>query len=104
MQQLPDNSSNRLQSVLFIEKKMMTTEEKRILRVLRNRRFFFAASTYCTLSAVLIVAWIQGWAKSTKYGEEEVQRYTFIAPIVISFCFVMLTIFFSHYFYKTVFP
>ena len=100
----PQINNPSIQAVLLQEQKSMSPGEIRILQMIRNKKLLFIVSSYCTFLAILALGWLYGGGRSARWGEEEVRRYRYVAPIVIAFFFIVLTIYFVNYYLKSLYP
>ena len=97
---LPQKS---LQAVLMTEKKPLNQRERNILKRISNQRLWFIGTTYAGLTGLLILAWIWAGLKAERRGgEEKLERYLYVAPIVVGILFLILTIYFIRYYLQTV--
>ena len=97
-------------SYLLSEQQPLTVAEKNILIKIRDKKIRLLATTYATLLAILIFAWVEGPSRGSRWGrrssitEEDINRFRIVAPIVIAFFFIILTIYFINYYLKTLHP
>ena len=98
-------SEKKLQAVLMTEKKQLSQRERNILKRIISQRLWFIGTTYAGLIGLLILAWIWAGLKAERRGgEEKLERYLYVAPIVVGFLFLVLTIYFIRYYLQTVHP
>lgn len=93
-------------TVLLSEQKSLTANERKSLISIRNKKGLYIGSTYLLLSGLLIFAWVNGpysGGRRSKHQitQEDIDRYNVVAPIVISFLLLLLTIYFFNYYRKT---
>ena len=86
------------------EQQLLAGDEKNILRRQRDKKFLFIIGTYLALIGVLIEAWFQGHKDSIRRGPEELERFMNVSFYFIGFCFIILTIYFINYYFKSVSP
>lgn len=86
------------------EQDYLVKDEADVLTKIRNRKLVFILGTYGSLVGVLIYAWIDGFFRSFRWGPDAVKRYEHVAPYLIIFSFVILTIYFIHYYFNSVHP
>jgi hypothetical protein len=98
------NQPDRLTASVFAERRAFTGEERRILTAMRNKKLIFYGGAYTTFTGILIYAWFYGNMRSYRFGEDEVERYSYVAPILISFFFIVLTIYFLRLYLQNLHP
>ena len=101
-----------IQAILLTEQQPLTQAEKTILKRIAKKKLRSMALVYAVLVGVLILAWLNGPTSgrraysrnsSPEAIEERWERFRVVAPIVISFFFTVLTIYFYRYFRQTVY-
>jgi len=81
-----------------------TSEEQNILWRLRNKKLFFLVGAYLSLSYVFIDGWTRVFPGTYWEAVKELFRFR-IYPIWYLWClFIILTIYFSRYFLKSIYP
>jgi hypothetical protein len=86
------------------EEDIFTKEEEDVLREMKNKKLALLLTTYISLVAVLIYGGIEGVLRSYRWGPDEVARAKKLAPYLIIFCFLLLTVYFFNYFRKSIQP
>jgi len=86
------------------EEGFLTKEEEAVLRKMKNKKLVFLFTTYLTLTGIIIYAWIYGVQRSYRWGPDEVARAKKLAPFLMSFLFLLLTIYFYYYFKNSIHP
>ena len=100
MEQFPAKRPSALKPTLLQEQKLLSKEEKRVLRIIWQRKLVIIGSTYICFVLLLFFAWVYSGARSYRFGEDEVARYQYVSLILIGFFFIVLTIFFIRYYLK----
>jgi len=86
------------------ERQPFSEAELNILKSIRERKIFYAFTTYLAFIALLISVYFYAKSQWQDYDEEEQLRFVKLAPYVFSLFFVGLTIFFINYYYRLVQP
>ncbi len=89
---------------LVSEPAPLSKAEILILQKIRKKKFLFIISSYFPLVGVLIWAWPEGMVRARRFGEDEVARYVAVIPYAELFFFLLLSIYFLNYYYKSVRP
>jgi hypothetical protein len=87
-----------------IEQQELTSEERNILWNLRNKKLFFLLGAYFSLSYVLVDAWTRVYPGTYIEAVKELFRFRIYPVWFLLFLFILLTILFTRYFLKSVYP
>ena len=81
-----------------------TSEEQNILWRLRNRKLFFLVGTYLALSYVFIDGWTRVYPGTYFEAVKELFRFRIYPTWFLLALFIILTVYFTSYFLKSVYP
>lgn len=90
--------------LLSKEQRELTGGERRVLAAIRNKRLLFVGSAYGAFLVVLVLGWIEGWLQAVEIYEEEADQLRSAAAYTVLFFFLLLTIYFVNYYFKSVHP
>jgi len=95
------------------EEHVLSETDRASLIAKRNKQIVFLLWSYVPLALILVYVFVNGLAViyREKYpypkheiDEEDITRFALVAPYVCGFFFLMLTVFFIHYYLQTVAP
>lgn len=104
MQIQPGSRQPNLQAILLQEEKTLSVNEEVILQRIWKKKILFIGATYLAFVVVLVVAWVYGPEIAARNEYEERLRYEKLAPPLIIFFFVLLTVYFIRYYLRSAHP
>jgi len=82
----------------------LTKAELNILKSIRNKRLFYILSSYIALVTVLLNAWEKDWLNIIFIKKEDLTKFGKFGPYFTLLLFLLLTIFFVSFYFRTVHP
>jgi hypothetical protein len=96
------------------EQKPLTEDERAIVARIVRKKLLFIIPSYVGLVMVLIIGWIWGGAgmpgrrswtgERVEWDDDDLSRFALLAPYVMGFLFILLTIYLFRHYQKTIRP
>src|SRR5258706_15075097 len=86
------------------EQQELTGEEKAILWNLRNKKLILFIPTYLSLSFVFLEGWSRMYPGNFIEATKELFRFRLYPTWFLLFLFILLTIYFTRYYLKSIHP
>ncbi len=91
--------------IIYREQIELTPADRSVLTAMRRKKTFFLLGAYIALIAIVVVViYLSGWVGTGYIAEEKMERQRRGSAILAVISFIILTVFFVVYYFKTVLP